>query len=211
MKDGKITPKIQVPKDSPILQKTKFLTALMADRELPPRAGNVAHVLLHKYHDNADGFSRPGHKKIAEHAGTNVATVKRCIKGLQQRGWFCVMPIHDEQGDRAPNRYYPVWKRAEVAAPAGTERPRKKPATRKAPAKPEPAFVFEVGCVRLTADEVGEIDHKLGTVVADDLLATIRKGVFVWPENEWRSELNRTVDLWFDIENDEVEAEALPF
>ena len=85
--------------------------------------------------------------------------VKKGIKSLQARGWFCVQPAFDAEGDRAPNRYFPVWKRAEGQAPAGSERPRRAPRLNKAPADP---ITFEAGVIRLTAAEVADIEAKVG-------------------------------------------------
>lgn len=123
MRDGSSAPKAQG--EATLLKQVLFIKAITADPEVTVYGKAVANALVFEFFNRDEGFARPGHAKIAEAAGISVTMVKRGIKSLQARGWFCVQPAFDEAGDPAPNRYFPIWKRATGSAPAGSERARK--------------------------------------------------------------------------------------
>jgi hypothetical protein len=152
--DGSTAPVAQG--DKPLLRKWKFQAALNADLELTASAAKVAFVLL-DIHNNEDGYARPGHKLIAQRAGTDVSTVKRALASLKERGWFCIAEAWTAAGDQDTNRYYPIWKRAERQAPADSERPRKA----RRPSEPAAQRIaFEAGFVRLTDQEIADIKQE---------------------------------------------------
>lgn len=202
MIDSTTTPEIQGQREKPLLKKWKFMAALMADPELSGPSKSVAFALM-EILNNEDGYARPGHPKIAERAGTNVSNVKRGIKDLQRRGWFCVSPVF-EGGAQKANRYYPVWKRATTGTPpAESERKRK---ARRAPLpKPEqPSFAFENGPVRLTTAEVTRLEALLGPF-ADPFFDSLRRKEFTGGDDGWRDELNDMVNIWLEPETEEEE------
>lgn len=202
MRDGSTAPEAQDV--GPLLKQVQFIKAVTADREVTAHGKAVANALVFVFWNRSDGYARPGHAKIAEAAGISETMVKRGIKSLQARGWFCVQPAFDAAGDRAPNRYYPVWKRSEGQAPAGSERPRRAPRLKKAP--PDP-ITFEAGVIRLTAAEVAHIEAKVGDL-AWPFFDGLKRNPPDWPGDTWRAALAGTVAMW--AEDDEAaEAEAV--
>lgn len=204
MIDGSTAPKAQG--ESPLLKQVRFIKAVTADREVTAHGKAVANALVFVFWNKDEGYARPGHAKIAEAAGIAVTMVKKGIKSLQARGWFCVQPAFDAAGDPAPNHYYPVWKRAEGKAPAGSERPRRAPRAPKATASP---ITFEAGVVRLTAVEVADIEAKVG-IYATPFFDGLKRNPPQWPEATWRIHFASTVATWSEPEEtDETEPDQI--
>ena len=199
MADGKITPRQQGATDKPLLKKWKFMAGLMADPELSGTSKSVAFALMDIL-NNEDGYARPGHPKIAERAATTVSSVKRGIKELQGRGWFCVSPVFDG-GEQKANRYFPIWKRETTGQPpAGSERTRKvRPGP--APKVERPAFAFENGPAQLTAAEVARIEALLGPL-ADEFFHEMRTTDF-GGDDDWRGRIERMIEATLYAEEEE--------
>lgn len=197
--DTTVAPKHKPDTDTPLLRDWKFMVALNADREMSGDAKAVAFALL-EIHNNEDGFARPGHAYIAKVAGTNVTAVRRGIRDLQRRGWFCVQPMKHPNGDWAPNRYFPVWGRAKAPAPAGSEKVRKKARTPKAlrvaaPSEPD-AYAFVAGPVKLAADEVAEIRTRFQPW-GEEVIEGLRDAVSAsWTDEDWRERLRAHLDQY---------------
>lgn len=219
MRDGASAPgnkAVRADEPKPLLRNWIFQKALVADPELTLAAKAVAFVLL-DHHNNEEGFARPGQPRIAREAGgISVATVKRAITQLKERGWFCVSPTVDPQGDPGVNRYYPIWQRAGTDGVASSgQHQRRKPrvATKpkpksKAPAESSasttevaaemvPDVAFKVGPIRLDRDEVADLHARLGPG-ADRLLDKLLDGEIGgdWTEENWRRRYAVEVDEW---------------
>lgn len=189
--DGSTAPVAQG--DKPLLRNWKFITAINADSELLPSAAKVALALL-DIHNNEDGYARPGHKLIAQRAGTDVSTVKRALASLKERGWFCIAEAWTASGDQDTNRYYPIWKRAEGQAPAGSERPRK---ARSKPAEPdqtqdqaqetgtEQETIYQIGPALFTKRELQVIQKELGASFPE-FKRQVERLPAELPRREWR-------------------------
>ncbi len=175
--------------EKPLLKQVRFITALTADPEVTSQGKAVANALVFVFWNRAEGYARPGHAKLAQAAGTTVSSVKRGIQSLQERGWLCVQPAYDEQGDPAPNHYYPIWKRADSKAPTGSERPKKA-----RPKPPEP-IVFEAGNIRLTASEYADIEGKVGDL-AWPFFDDLQRHPPEWSKETWRGGLAVRVEDW---------------
>ncbi|MET3410804.1 hypothetical protein [Methylobacterium sp. 1030] len=182
--DSTDAPKAQDEKT--LLKQVLFIKAVTADPEVTPFGKAVANALIFTFWNKDEGKARPGHARLAREAGINVTAVKRGIKSLQDRGWFAVEPAWDESGDPAPNHYYPIWKRAESKAPAGSERPKK------AVRNPANKITFQAGPVRLTADEVAEIERRV-TFYAMPLFDDLRKSALSWTKDNWRANLETEI------------------
>lgn len=194
--DGSTAPKAQG--DKTLLRQVQFIKALTADPEVTLAGKAVANALMFTFWNKNDGYARPGQKKLAEVAGTNLSMVKSGIQSLKSRGWFCVQPIMDAKGDPAPNHYFPIWQRAESKPPVGSERKRKAPRGIKPPAEP---IAFSAGPVRLTATEIADIEDKVG-MYAMPFFDGLRKDAPDWQEDTWRVRLADRVANY--AEDDEV-------
>lgn len=203
--DSTTTPKIQDQREKPLLKKWKFMAALMADPELSGPSKSVAFALMDIL-NNEDGYARPGHPKIAERAGTNVSNVKRGIKDLQRRGWFCVSPVFDGGAQKA-NRYYPVWKRATTGTPPA-ESERKRKASRAPVAKAEakspdqsnspavapavaPEYVpteFVSGVVSFSASNMKYLHQRMGDRLPL-FLRMVERDSGSWTKETWANEI----------------------
>lgn len=187
--------------DKPLLRNWKFQKALTADPDLSTAAKAVAFVLL-DIHNNDDGFARPGHKRIAQRAGSNVSTVKRALASLKERGWFCIAASQTEAGDQDTNRYYPIWKRAEGQAPTGSER-RKKAQTDTSVREEaqtstdyeddQVAFAFRVGPARFTEGQIDVLKTKLGASYPE-FIRKVESQAATWPEKGWEKRANAIFD-----------------
>lgn len=197
--DGSTAPVAQG--DKPLLRKWKFQAALNADPELTASAAKVAFVLL-DIHNNEDGYARPGHKLIAQRAGTDVSTVKRALASLKERGWFCIAEAWTAAGDQDTNRYYPIWKRGEREAPAGSERRKKaqtdtsvrdEAQTSTVSEEDQVSFAFRVGPAHFTEGQIDVLKTKLGASYPE-FIRKVESQAVTWPEKGWEKRANTIFD-----------------